>query len=203
MENNNQVTNNIKVNVENIKGFVSDNFLFISDFLDEIYEVFTSTYYFGEFLLNLFFILLIIIISIILYWDNINTKVSKNSRCKKQLEIIDKSKGVYSVDAKDKNNNLLFQINYVLGAKRNSVECKCKEGDVVNTFRQIPIRDLQSVSENEESKNKVIDKKCLCDRYYDTGITSTDIIYEGDPGLIRYNDTRDSTFFDNYYNAQY
>lgn len=196
-------TKEIKANVEKFSKFVNGNFLFISDFLDEIYEIFTSKYYIGEFLLNFFFILLIIIISIIIYWDNINTKVSKNSRCKKQLEIIDKSKGVYSVNGKDKNDNKLFEINYVLGAKRNSVECKCKEGDVVNTFRQIPIRDLQVVSENEEAKNKVIDKKCLCDRYYDTGLDNTDVVYEGDPGLIRYMDTRDSTFFDSYYNAQY
>lgn len=196
-------TKDVKANVEKISTFVNGNFLFISDFLDEIYEIFTSTYYIGEFLLNFFFILLIIIISIIIYWDSINARVSNNSRCKKQLDLVDKSNSVYTVDAKDKNDNKLFEIQYVLGAKRNSVECKCKEGDIVNTFREIPIRDLKSVSDNEESKNKVIDKKCLCDRYYDTGISNTDVIYEGDPGIIRYMDTKDSTFFNNYYDLQY
>lgn len=184
---NNQVTNYLK-----------NNFIFISNFMDEIYEIFTSKYYIGEFLINFFFILFIIIITIILYWDNINTRVSINSRCKKQLDVIDKAKGIYRIDAKDKNDNALFNIKYILGAKRNSVECECKDGDVVNTFRDIPIRDLQN------NKDTNVTKTCMCDRYYDIGIDGKNIMYSGEPGILRYMDTKqDTMFFDTYYNNQF
>lgn len=186
--------------VNNVKNFItiaSGNFLFFSDFLDEIYEIFTSKYYIGEFLINLFFILLVMIISVILYWDNINNKVSSNSRCKRQMDVIDKAKGAYVIDAYDKNNNKLFDISYVLGAKRVSVDCKCKEGDVVNNFRNITVRDLKS------AKDTILDKKCMCDQFYDTGVTNQEIIYKGEQEIIKYMDTKDTTFFDNYYNKQY
>ena len=176
---------------------IQGNFLFLSNFLDEIFEIFTSTYYLSEFFINIFFIFLVLIITIIIYWDNINRKVSENSRCKKQIDIYDKSKGVYLIEANDKNKNKLFDIKYILGAKRNSVECKCAEGDVVNNFTDIRIRDLK----NNRTINN-FSKTCSCDRFYDIGV-GNEIIYSGDPGIVRYMDTSDTTFFDSYYDIQY
>jgi uncharacterized membrane protein len=46
--------------------------------------------------LNLLFVCIIIIFSMILYWDSINRQVSKTSRCKRQMDIFNRNKGVYN-----------------------------------------------------------------------------------------------------------
>lgn len=177
--------------LDNLKKIGKENFTIISDILDEIYDIFTTKYELGEFLLNLFFIILIIIITLIIYWDNINTMVSSKSRCKRQLNIINNTNGEYLINARDKNNNDLFNISYNISAKSSAVECACNNGDVVNTFEDIPIRNLRTNSDTN------ITKTCTCDKYYDTGPGGLEILYDGEPGIIRYITANDSDFFNN------
>lgn len=180
-----------KFNLEKMKEIGKEKLSIITDIVDEIYDIFTYKYEVGELLINIFFIALVIIVSLILYWDNVNNAVSSKSRCKRQLNIIDNSSGEYLIQGKDKNNNKLFNIKYNLAAKSTSVECDCKDGNTVNHFNDIPIRDLRN---NQDTK---VTKTCSCDVYYNTGEGGSDVLYDGEPGIIRYMNVNDSTFFDN------
>ena len=180
-----------KYTFDNLKELGNDNLTIISDILDEIYDIFTSPYYIGEFLLNLFFVILVIIITVIIYWDTINNMVSSKSRCKRQLNIINNTNGEYLINARDKNNNKLFNISYNISAKSTNVECDCNEGDVVNTFENINVRNLRT------NTDTTINKTCSCDKYYDTGAGGLEILYDGEPGIIRYMNTNDNEFFIN------
>jgi hypothetical protein len=94
-----------KYTFDNLKELGNDNLTIISDILDEIYDIFTSPYYIGEFLLNLFFVILVIIITVIIYWDSINNMVSSKSRCKRQLNIIDNNTSISNY-----KNTLVYKI---------------------------------------------------------------------------------------------
>ena len=58
--------------------------------------------------LNILFVFLLVLISILIYWDSINRKISANSRCIKQKELHNKTNGIYSINVKTKNNENLF-----------------------------------------------------------------------------------------------
>jgi hypothetical protein len=177
--------------IDNLKEIGNDNLRILSDILDEIYDIFTAPYYIGEFLLNLFFVILVIIITVIIYWDSINNMVSSKSRCKRQLNIINNKNGEYLISARDKNNNRLFNISYNFSEKSTNVECDCNEGDVVNTFENIRVRNLRN------NTDTTVDKTCSCEKYYDTGSGDSEILYDGEPGVIRYMNTNDNEFFIN------
>lgn len=150
-----------------------------------------------ELLLNILFVVLIVIFLLIIYWDTINRKVSKTSRCKKQLDIYNKNKGVYIINATDKNKDPLFNITYDINQNNTNIECACKAGNLVNYFNEIPIKDTRSNRDNK------IDKICSCDKFYNTGMISENIVYSGEPGILRYMNANDSTFFDNLAYAGY
>ena len=40
----------------------------------------------------------------LIYWDSINKKISKNSRCRRQKELYNKTKGIFTINVKSKNN---------------------------------------------------------------------------------------------------
>ena len=47
-----------------------------------------------ELILNILFILLLLLISSIIYWDTISTKIKKNSRCRRNKDLFDKLNGI-------------------------------------------------------------------------------------------------------------
>lgn len=64
---------------------------------------------FYELILNISFISLLIIIFTIFYWEYINNIIVNKSRCKKNMDLVNKSDGLYVLKAKDKENNDLFK----------------------------------------------------------------------------------------------
>lgn len=166
-------------------------------FAYKIINSFSSNYSIGEILLNTLFILIIIIISTILYWDNINTKVSALSRCKRQMEVYNNSNNQYVVHATDKEYNKLFDVIYDTNQYNTNVECKCEPGKYINNFENILVKDMK------KNKDVKVNKSCSCDKYYNIGMDSENIIYEGDPGIIRYMTTKNSDFFDDLVFAAY
>lgn len=156
-----------------------------------LFNVFNKPYQFSEVFLNILFILLIIIISTIIYWDTINRKVSATSRCKRQIDIYDKTKGTYIINARDKSKNPLFDISYDINQRNTSIDCKCNAGNLVNNFNNIPIKDMKT------NKDIKYNKTCTCDKYYNIGLNSEDIVYDGEPAILRYINTGRSDFFDN------
>ena len=152
---------------------------------------------FYELLLNFLFISFIIIISMIIYWDTINTKVSATSRCKRQMDIYNKNKGTYVVKATDKSRQNLFSLTYDTNQNNTNIECTCNPGKYVNNFNNIPVKDMR------KNKDVKVDKVCSCDKYYNVGMVNENLVYDGEPGILRYMTTNNSDFFDNLIFATY
>ena len=150
-----------------------------------------------EVALNIVFILILLLLSMIFYWDSINSRISATSRCKRQMDIYNKYNGVHVVEAKDISQNPLYKISYDTAQNNTNVECACKTGKYINYFNNIPVRDIKK---NQDVK---IDKVCSCDKYYNVGIMSDNVIYDGEPGIMRYMTTSDTDFFDNLVYASY
>lgn len=145
---------------------------------------------FYELLLNVVFLLLVVIFISIIYWDNINKKVANTSRCKRQFELYNKNTNKYVINATDKDDNDLFKITYDIKEKKTDVECNCKKGNVINNFENIKVKGLKN------NKDYRVNKSCSCDEYYDLGVNSKEVIYDGEPGILRYITSDYNDFFD-------
>ena len=154
--------------------------------IDILKQEFTA----GEIFLNSLFIALLIIISLIIYWDNINIRVSKTSRCKRQMDIFNKNKGMFVIEAKDKSRQPLYKITYDTNQNNTNIECSCENGKFINYFNNIPVKNLRT------NKDVKVNKTCTCDKYYNVGTINENIIYDGEPGILRYMNTNSSDFFD-------
>jgi hypothetical protein len=139
---------------------------------------------FYEIFVFVLFIIVLTITLILLHYGEVQRKVS-NSRC--ALQSTSYSTGIYQLQAVDENNNKLFHIEYNLDAKLFNIECGCTSGQTVNNFNSIPIYNLRT---QQASK---IDKICNCDNAYDSLTNHT--YYNGDPGLVRFMNTGDTSFF--------
>jgi hypothetical protein len=166
-------------------------------FMGKIVLAFTERFTKEEFFLNALFIILIIIFGLIIYWDSINRKVATTSRCKRQIDIYNKNKGHYVIEATDKSKNPLYKVVYDTNQKNTDVQCNCKEGSLVNYFNGIPVKDTKA------NKDVKIDKVCSCDKYYNVGLTNDNVVYDGEPGIIRYMTSGNSDFFDNLIFSEY
>lgn len=169
----------------------------IQGHLYKVLYAFQYPYTFMEIMLNILFIILIIIFSMIIYWDTINRQVAKTSRCKRQMDIYNKNKGLYVINATDKEKKPLYTITYDVNQNNTDVKCNCKEGQFVNYFNGIPIKDTKT---NKDTK---VDKICSCDKYYNVGLTNDNVVYDGEPGILRYMTAGNSDFFDNIMFADY
>ena len=136
------------------------------------------------------FFIIIFIITLIIYLDNINNKAALNSRCKKDLDIIENSKGTYSISAKDFHGNPLYTVKYNLSSNRTSITCNCGDGNTPNKFLNIPIRDTIN------NKDIKVSKTCHCDKYYNGGNNGLKTTFSGEAGIVRYMNTKDTHFFD-------
>jgi len=169
---------------------LQDNFKAFRIFAYKLFSVFDKRYDVSEIILNLLFIILIIIISYIIYWDTINRKVSAVSRCKRQLDVYNKNNSQYIIRANDKNKNNLFNITYDVKQNNTEIKCNCINGNFVNNFNDIPVKDLKT------NKDLKVNKTCSCEKYYNVGLNGEDIVYDGDPSILRYINTGYSDFFD-------
>jgi|TARA_Y100000389_G_scaffold71771_1_gene68460 hypothetical protein len=159
-------------------------------FIDSIFKGW-SIY---ELILNILFILLLLIISSIIYWDTINSKIKKNSRCRRNKDLFDKLNGIFTLNILTKNGDKLFNIDYDFINKKNDITCNCKKGNYGNTFKNIEYRNLKN-SKNEET---ILD--CKCDKIYN--YDRENVIYNGEPGLIRYHyDKNNTDFFDDIFKS--
>ncbi len=139
-----------------------------------------------EIFLNILFIIIVIIFSLIIYWDTINRKVARTSRCKRQLDIYNKNKGTYVIRATDNSRNTLYNVIYDTNQRNVNVECACNAGNYVNHFNDIKVKNMKL------NKDETINKVCSCDQYYNID----NVLYEGDQGLTRYMLGKESGFFD-------
>lgn len=179
--------------MSNFSAFGNDLYIIVYKLID----VFKQHFQLGELFLNFLFISLVIIISLIIYWDTINNRVSKTSRCKRQMDIYNKTKGMYIINAQDKSKEPLFSISYDINQNNTNVDCSCKTGKYINYFNNIPVKNLRN------NRDERVDKICSCDKYYNTGVLNENIIYDGEPGVMRYMTTNNSDFFDNMVYAPY
>jgi len=156
------------------------------DFINDIYVILTSNITVTEIMLNLTFILILLIISYIFYWDILNKQIIKNSKCKNNLDFINGEKKYYYVTAKDENNVPLYSVKYNMVTKKASIDCKCPTGEQTNSFNKIKVYD-KSATEGQKSLVKSIE--CKCDKSYPIkDVTNTDpnIYYSGNQFLINY-----------------
>lgn len=160
-------------------------------YLYTILDAFKQGFTINEIILNVLFIGLFLIIAMIIYWDSINNRVSKTSRCKRNMDAYNKNKGSYVIKATDKSNQSLFSIEYDTKQNTTSLKCECESGKYVNYFNDIPVKNMKNNKDNKESKI------CSCDKYYNVGMVNENIKYEGEPGILRYMTTQNSDFFDN------
>lgn len=138
-----------------------------------------------EFFTFIFLILLFIILVSFFHYSGIQRHVKKNSRCLAERQRNSVS-GIYTVTANNKDNKPLYKVSYDLTGKEYSVECACKEGKYTNQFNTINVYDMKRQSSD------IIDKKfCQCDSLLDT----ERIYYAGYPGLVRFMNTGDTSFF--------
>lgn len=147
-----------------------------------------------EVILYIVMVVLIIIVVRLFHYNSIERRVKKNSRCLREQTQGQRS-GIYSVTAKNQLNKDMYKVAYDLNAKSYSVECACDEGDIINNFRNIDIYDLR---DGTNPKKRIDSKICQCNSDLVSG-ASFRTYYSGHPGLQRFMNYGDSTFFDSNY----
>ena len=97
--------------------------------------------------------------------------------------------GVYTVNAYNKDNEPLYKVTYNTETSDVTVDCACKPGTAVSTFRNIKYFNLRDPANG----NQVVPEKlCECQKPLNN---DERVYYRGYPGLIRYMYSGDETFF--------
>ena len=141
-----------------------------------------------------FCVLMILIFTLIIFfhYNNIQRQVKKYSRCYKNKMKTATSSGIYTVTATTgRADQKLYNVTYDLKMKKTTLECACPQSEDatnVNTFRDIPIYNLQT-----KTVDTVDTKYCQCNFQADT--PSTSVYYTGHPGLVRFMNSGDESFF--------
>jgi hypothetical protein len=133
-------------------------------------------------------VMLILISSIIIFWQLVSQKVDSISKCKNTNK---EYSSIYVVNAKDEVDRDLYKVSYDFKTKKSKVSCTCKPGNTLNKFSNIPIRDMKTFEDT------VVDKQCYCKDLFDDNEKGS--YFYGEPGIVRYIMTKDSTFFDQAY----
>lgn len=140
-----------------------------------------------EIILNILFIILLIIISILIYWDIINRKILKNSRCLKFNDLL--NEGIFKIIVKYKQDEL-FEIEYDFIKKETRLgKILPPKGSVEN---QINIQNFPFWSFTDERvEYKPIEAKEKLDKLYfvddiDGDFVSSKFTYIGEPKLINF-----------------
>lgn len=142
---------------------------------------------FTELLIYLLLWTLIFVLAVLLHYTSIQQAVRRDSRCLRAKQL-GRAGGQYTVQASNKTNQPLYQVGYDLTAKEFTLNCACKEGKVVNTFRNIPVYNMKT-----QSSDTVKEKLCACDQlYFNSGDS---VYYSGYPGLVSFMNSGDQNFF--------
>jgi len=137
----------------------------LKQIFDDIYIIIAKKQSFFEFILNLTFILIVLIIIVILYWDNINRNIISKGRCK---IAVNNSDVTFNIGIKNKKDNAnLVNISYDNSPDHKvKVDCSCPFGNTPNNFI-VPIWIPQ------ENRVRNIEKVCFCDNDYNTDVKTT------------------------------
>ena len=114
-------------------------------------------------------------------YNNVETKIVKESRCYRDKHAV-KAGGTEYVTATNAQNLPLYRVGYNLSGKQMTLECACNQGDIVNTFKNIPVYNL---SNNSISRGN--EKQCNCDS--DLLSESQNIYFTGYPGIVKFMNT--------------
>ena len=145
---------------------------------DDIYMVMMKRQTIFEILLHLSFILIVLLLVIIFYWDTIKRNILKTARCKITL---DNSDSQYNIRLFDKiSNSSIININYDNTPKHNyKIDCVCPAGNELNIIKKIPVYD------SVDQKTIVQDKYCYCDDNYSRNIFNDNLgVLENDNLLL-------------------
>lgn len=150
-----------------------------------------------EIILNILFIILLIIISVLIYWDIINRKILKNSRCLKFNDLL--NEGVFKIIVKYKQQEL-FEIEYDFIKKETRLgKILPPKGSVEN---QINIENFPFWNFIDEQVNykSIGGKKEKLDKLYFTDEINREFdhskfTYIGEPKLINFIKNPDETEF--------
>lgn len=130
---------------------------------------------------------LVFFVAYMIHYSLIQKEVRNRSRCyKAKLQF--SAGGEYDVKAVDEQGTEMYKLTYNTAKKQVKHECACPKGDVVNHFKDVKYYDLKTASERS-----IKDLMCNCDMAYDT--IGADVFYEGHPGLVRYMQNADASFF--------
>lgn len=151
-----------------------------------------------EIILNILFIILLIIISVLIYWDIINRKILKNSRCLKFNDLL--NEGVFKIIVKYKQQEL-FEIEYdFIKKETRKGKILAPKGSVENNINinKFPFWNFT----DELLEYKDIGGKEKLDKLYFTHEVNGDFnpdkfTYIGEPKLINFikNPNTDIEFF--------
>lgn len=150
-----------------------------------------------EIILNILFIILLIIISVLIYWDTINRNIINKSRCLKFNDLL--NEGVFKLIVKNNKGVNLFEIEYDFKKQETRFgKFFLPKGSVVNdiTINKFPYWNFV---ENELSKYNIIKTSKFDKNYFENlnGDFSTDnFIFDGEPKLISFiKNTATTDFF--------
>lgn len=129
---------------------------------------------------------MIVLMARLIHYTNIRKNVKEHSRCLR--EKANNKSGKYMVYAKNPRNEPMYSVAYDMQGGTWNLNCTCKDGDVANEFKNIPIYNFK----NPANPTMYTDKSCKCEKDY---TQSTNIYYDGAPGIIRFMNDRDVTFF--------
>jgi len=129
--------------------------LLFSDF----YNILNTKQTLFEILLNLTFVLILLIIAVIFYWDNINRSIINTSRCK---IVMNNEDNIFNLDIYNNANTAkILKVSYDNTKKHNvKIDCACPTGTTVNEFR-VPFYNYE-----DQKLETDLRKYCKCDNNY-------------------------------------
>lgn len=145
-----------------------------------------------EIILYIAVITIVIILIRLFHYNSIERKVKLTSRCLREQTKGQRS-GRFSVTAANQYNKPMYKVTYDMNAKSYSVDCACKQGNVINNFQNIPVYDLRDPSNPMKT---IGSKMCQCENEL---VSNSRVYYNGYPGLIRFMNSKDPSFFEQDY----
>lgn len=151
-----------------------------------------------EIILNILFIILLIIISVLIYWDTINRNIINKSRCLKFNDLL--NEGVFKLIVKNQKGVKLFEIEYDFKKEETRLgKFFPPKGSVVNDL-DIKSFPYYNFLDNSVDLHNIL-KKIKLDKDYVTDINNEkfdkdNFTFEGEPKLINFiKDNTDIDFF--------
>ena len=142
---------------------------------------------FTEILLFSITIALIIIITSLIHYTTINSRIQKESRCYRDKQDSNIGQGVYQLSAYTKDGTIIYAVTYDVGAKQYTIEQKCPGGEVQN---KVSIRVYDLGRKQMDRVEKIFE----CDKNY--SLRDATLYYRGDPGLVRFMEYGNTEFFE-------